>query len=99
MTDPTPDPTPDPAAAFRRARSEAWLRDFAHQSGLTYEGLLERFDGCTDGSVDSVYFGGDDALTPTEILYQHADEFWRHYETVLNADVPNKDDITFRCAC
>lgn len=82
------------AAAFRRARSEAWLRDFAEQSGMTYEHLLDAVAECIEHG--GYTFGDDD---PADMYRSDPATFWRHYETATDTTVDDWENLGFRCAC
>lgn len=74
--------------------SEAWLRDFAEEIGLSYGQAVEAMQAADEHGQYHT-FGYD---TP-DICYKELDQMWRHYEIVTGRKVKDTARGVFSCAC
>lgn len=75
------------------SKSEAWLRNYSDEIGISYERLMEGARGYLDNG-NYLYDGArlEGINTP--------DEFWDHYETVTRSIVTSGDRGSFfSCSC
>lgn len=92
---------PDPAApeATRKAKSEAWLRQFADLVGVSYDRVIKACESYLEtGDIDSEFCLPFD--TP-DCVWSNAKEMWDHYEIVTGkkAEIDDRTMGVFRCAC
>jgi len=74
--------------------SEAWLREYADNAGVSYGALL-------DAARDKNH-GGDGHRLPSDIpncVYKELGEMWRHYEIVTGDTVTDRKAGPFWCSC
>lgn len=76
-------------------KSQAWIQEFAERIEQTYNRLME--------AADSWFEYGEYTLDNSERYKDQWDqfpEFWKHYATVRNVEVPEeKRDSFFSCSC
>lgn len=84
----TPSGEIQPASA-----SETWIREYADSVGLTYADMM---NGARDWLSHGEYLSRGSLLEGVRV----PDDFWRHYEKVTGAVVPERDQESFfTCSC
>lgn len=80
-----------------RAASEAWLRDFAADIGLTYSEVIHTAENFIRGGEYHTFQGRD---TP-ERCYTDKAAFWHHYEVVSGERLESRNELAapFSCSC
>ena len=77
-----------------KAKSEAWLRNFAEELDMGYAAMMEAIRMADEeGEWHTFHYD-----TP-EAVYRDKDAMWRHYEIVTGKKVLDKDVTVFSCAC
>ena len=82
--------------AGSKAESEAWLKDFADEVGVSYARLIDGARSCLAG--------GDDIQTNTDLgdrIWTDREKLWKHFEIVTGEKVPDdkREETFFSCAC
>lgn len=86
--------SPVRTAFNEKASSEAWLKGYANDMGLSVGAVIEAARGyLMDGSYYT--FSHD---TPGRANTEAA-EFWRHYQIITGEQVENHEATFFTCAC
>jgi hypothetical protein len=88
--------TPVPARPDPVAQSEAWLRAFANEVGVSYDRLMVAArEALENGSFEVLSYD-----TPS-VVYDQRETFWSNYELVTGIKVPQnkRDETFFSCSC
>ena len=78
------------------AKSRAWIAEFAEQFDLDYEGMMAAAEAHLKHNDYIVEHGRE---RWRDLFYDHATEFWTHYELVTGEKVEDKDAGFFSCSC
>lgn len=82
--------------------SEAWLRDFAEEAGLSYGSLIEKVTEYVEsGGEPWVEQGSEQARSAFGALPEEGAEFWLHFENMTGIKRPANPQwyMPFSCSC
>lgn len=82
-------------AAAHRVDSEAWLRTFAAEMDIGYQGLMDAATQWVEREEYTVQQGSE----RWRDSFGNAKEFWHHYEIVTGTKVKDHEATFFCCTC